>query len=80
EGNEGDLHRLNERVGSFERDFATKEDWLRESMLARHNIERLSGAMARMEAAASVLSRQHPQGAGVTQCRQERWTPYEGTD
>ncbi|MEE9296609.1 MAG: hypothetical protein V3W34_16820, partial [Phycisphaerae bacterium] len=22
EGNEGDLHRLNERVGSFERDFA----------------------------------------------------------
>ncbi len=80
EGNEGELHRLTERVASFERDFATKEDWLRESMLARHNIERLSAAMARMETEANVLSRQHRQGASVTQRSQDRWMPYEGTD
>ncbi len=47
---EADLGRLARRIGENERDFTTKEDWLRESMLARQNIERLAEAQARLEA------------------------------
>lgn len=50
------LRRLVRRVSEDERNFTSKEDWLRESMLARHNIERLTEASARMEAALDLTS------------------------
>ena len=34
----------------MERDYTTKEEWLRESMLARQQLERLTEMVARMQA------------------------------
>lgn len=39
------------QFAEFERHVTSKEDWLRESMLARHNLERLTKAFARLEGA-----------------------------
>jgi len=47
---ESGLERLRQNMAQFERDCATKEEWLREAMAARHHIERLSEAIARLEA------------------------------
>ncbi len=47
---ESGLRSVGRRAGEHERDFVTKEDWLRESMLARHGIERLTEAFARLDA------------------------------
>jgi hypothetical protein len=49
---ESGLRKVSHRVTEIERDYAVKEDWLRESMLARANIERLSEGLARLEAGA----------------------------
>lgn len=37
-------------LGEVERDFATKEEWLRETMHARHRLEQLMEAVARLDA------------------------------
>ncbi|MCH8853793.1 MAG: hypothetical protein IID41_14240 [Planctomycetes bacterium] len=37
------------RVGEFERDFATKEEWLRESMHARKQLEKLTEMVTRIQ-------------------------------
>lgn len=52
---EAAIRRLSRRVAEHERDLTTKEDWLRESMLARHNIERLTEAVARVEAGLDIM-------------------------
>lgn len=39
----------------FEREFTVKEDWLRESMLARRNLERLTEAFARLQGTIDAL-------------------------
>ncbi len=44
------LDALRVRFGDFERDYATKEEWLRECLHARSALERLSAATARLEA------------------------------
>jgi len=49
---DGAVGRLRDAVRRFERDYATKEEWLRESMAARRHIERLSDAIIRFEAQA----------------------------
>ena len=38
------------RLADFEREYTTKEEWVRESMLARQQLERLTEMMARIEA------------------------------
>ncbi len=40
---------LRKTVAEFERDYATKEEWLRECMLARQTLKELSEATVRME-------------------------------
>ncbi len=44
-----ELRRVVEDVGQIRRDFATKEEWLRETMWARGRIETLSAAVMRAE-------------------------------
>lgn len=43
------LHGLAERVADHDRQFTTKEDWIRENMLARRNIEQMKVALTRLE-------------------------------
>jgi len=59
------LDALRDRVGDFERDYATKEEWLRECLHARSVLDRLSAATVRLEAVvdASGACRKQP---GVT--------------
>ena len=57
---EAAIRRLSRRVAEHERDLTTKEDWLRESMLARHNIERLTEAVARIEAGLDIMLSRAP--------------------
>ena len=42
---------LRKAFNDFERDYATKEEWLRECMLARSGLEHLQDRMARVETA-----------------------------
>ena len=44
------LRRVGEQLSSMQRDYATKEEWLRESMWARNQVEKLSESMTRTEA------------------------------
>lgn len=46
---ESSLHRIEGDCASMRRDTATKEEWLRESMWARGQIETLAASMARAE-------------------------------
>lgn len=46
------LESLRSAVRQFERDYATKEEWLRESMVARQHIDRMSQTLARLESRA----------------------------
>jgi len=46
---EGDLRAVRVSLGQFERDYTRKEEWLRESMHARQQLERLTEMMARIE-------------------------------
>ena len=49
-----ELHRL---VAAFERDYTTKEEWLRECMYARGRGERIADAVARLEARVEARER-----------------------
>jgi hypothetical protein len=42
---------LRRGIGDFERDYATKEEWLRECMWTRRSLERSTRALARFDAA-----------------------------
>ncbi|HUW83142.1 MAG TPA: hypothetical protein VMZ31_10130 [Phycisphaerae bacterium] len=46
---EDDLRAVRVSLGQFERDYTRKEEWLRESMHARQQLERLTEMMARIE-------------------------------
>ncbi len=54
---ESGLRRVDQRVTDYERDFTSKEDWLRESMHARARLERLSESFARLEAGVDMTRR-----------------------
>ena len=43
------FHDVRRQVGEFERDYTTKEEWLRESMLARRQLEKLTELMTRIQ-------------------------------
>ena len=43
------FHDVRRRVGDFERDYTTKEEWLRESMLARRQLEKLTELVTRIQ-------------------------------
>jgi hypothetical protein len=46
---EDDLRAVRQSLGRFERDYTRKEEWLRESMHARQQLERLTELTARIE-------------------------------
>ncbi len=52
---ESAIRRLNARFADAELRFATKEDWLRESMLTRQSITKLSESAASQRAAVDIL-------------------------
>jgi len=54
---------LRRRVRDFERDYTTKEEWLRESVLARRALERLNEERVRIDAAVRALFADGPAGA-----------------
>ena len=62
---EAAIRRLSRRVAEHERGLTSKEDWLRESMLARRNIERLTEAFARIEASLDVMLHRAPRATGA---------------
>ncbi|MCH8969468.1 MAG: hypothetical protein IIA66_10180 [Planctomycetes bacterium] len=43
------FHDVRRRVGEFERDYTTKEEWLRESMHARKQLEKLTELVTRIQ-------------------------------
>ena len=47
---EASIRDLLRATGEFEREYATKEEWVRESMLARQGLERLTEIVTRIEA------------------------------
>lgn len=47
---ESAIRELLRATANFEREYATKEEWLRESMLARQRLERLTEAITRIQA------------------------------
>jgi len=47
---EASLDSLVRRMGECDREFTTKEEWLRESMLARQRLERLTELVTRIHA------------------------------
>ncbi len=51
------VRRVESRINDIERDYTVKEDWLRESMLARRNIQQLIEACARLDAQGQPVSR-----------------------
>lgn len=52
---------LRKTLGEFERDYTTKEEWLRECMLARRTLEQLSETTVRIETTVNGLtSSEHP--------------------
>ena len=67
------IRRLSRRVAEHERDLTSKEDWRRESLLARRNIERLAEAVARIEASLDIMLSRAPRvdGAGRQRAMQE---------
>jgi hypothetical protein len=48
---------LRKSVAAFERDYTTKEEWLRECMYARGRVERIADAVARLEARVGARER-----------------------
>ena len=44
------FHDVTRQVGEFERDFTTKEEWLREAMHARRQLEKLTELVTRIQA------------------------------
>ena len=49
EANERAVTELREVIGEFERDYTTKEEWLRECMMARRTLDELKEATVRMD-------------------------------
>ncbi len=47
---ERSIHELSRSMIDIERDYTTKEEWLRESMHARQQLERLTEMMVRVQA------------------------------
>ncbi len=47
---ESAIHDLLKATSDFERTYATKEEWVRESMVARQRLERITEMMARFQA------------------------------
>ena len=43
------LHGISQHVREFERDYTTKEEWLRESMHARQQLEKLTELVTRIQ-------------------------------
>ncbi len=55
---------LRNTIAELERDFTTKEEWLRECMLARRTLEQLSEATVRIETTMQgILFNEHPRRA-----------------
>ncbi len=55
---------LRTTIAELERDFTTKEEWLRECMLARRTLEQLSEATVRIETTLQgILLSEHPRRA-----------------
>ncbi len=46
---EASIRDLSRATAEFEREYATKEEWVRESMLARQRLERLTELVMRLE-------------------------------
>ena len=46
---EESIRSLSRLVNAFERDYTTKEEWLRESMHARHQLERLTEMVGKLQ-------------------------------
>jgi hypothetical protein len=46
---EASIRDLLRSTADFEREYTTKEEWVRESMLARHGLQRLTEMVARIE-------------------------------
>jgi hypothetical protein len=46
---EASLRHLLQRTGELDREYATKEEWVRESMLTRQRLERLTELVTRIE-------------------------------
>jgi len=49
-GLESQIREIERQMGEFERQYTTKEEWLRETMLARRQLERLMEMMAKVQA------------------------------
>lgn len=47
---ETSIRALHQATAAFDREYATKEEWVRESMLARQRLERLTEMVTRIEA------------------------------
>ena len=47
---ESSIQHLLQRTGELDREYATKEEWVREAMLARQRLERLTELVTRIEA------------------------------
>jgi hypothetical protein len=78
EGNEAALAQVRSLVNQFEREYATKEEWLRESMASRGHIERLSEAVIRLEAETEqthALARQVESAARAVTLLNDRLRP-----
>ena len=56
------LSRHTAAISQMERDFTTKEEWLRETTHARHRLERLVEAVVRIETTLFDESRSEPTG------------------
>ncbi len=80
ESNEQALQRLGARLGDLQGDFATKEDWLRECMLARRDIARLSEALTRTQTEMELLLKRRTGVAAPDLGALTESPPYEGTD
>jgi hypothetical protein len=61
---EASARRLAEDHAAMQRDYATKEEWLRESMWSRGRIEHLGALAARMEMALERVSESRAAGEG----------------
>lgn len=59
---EASAERLKMSMTEFERDYTTKEEWLRETMWARKNLEQLNETSVRLE---TMLITREPSGRSV---------------
>jgi hypothetical protein len=59
------LGELRRDVADIERDYTTKEEWLRECMWTRRLLDRTTRAVARLDAAATIVPPDSPADDGV---------------